>query len=317
MTVKVTRRTLLLSGTALGLGVAIGRPALVANPARAEAVMTSIDLGGGVMVQTITDGYLTLPANFPAPEVDPKALEKANAAAGQTGDTYKSPINVALITTPDDKILVDVGSGAHFMATAGKFVANFEEAGFSRDAITKVIYTHAHPDHIWGTVDEFDELTFPEASYHISEAEHAYWSDEKTVDSLPEDRKAFAVGAKRQIETLADKLERHQPGYEIAPGITLVDTVGHTPGHTSVLVTSGDKSFMVLGDALTHPVISFKHPEWKPGADHLKDKGVETRKRLLDQLATDGIPFAAYHLPGGGMGRATKDGDAYAFAPLS
>lgn len=317
MTIEVTRRTLLLTGTAIGLGAAVTRTAPFADPARAEAAMTTIDLGGGFSVQTITDGYLTLPSDFPAPAVEAQARKAAMAAAGQEGDTYRSPINVVLVTTPDDKILVDVGSGAHFMSTAGKFVANLEDAGFSREDITKVVYTHAHPDHIWGTLDEFDELTFPEASFHMSEAEHAYWSNEKTIDTLPEDRKAFAVGAKRQIDTLGDKLERHPAGFEVASGVTLVDTAGHTPGHTSVLVTSGDKSFMVLGDALTHPVISFKHPDWQPGADHIKDMAVETRKRLLDQLATDGIPFTAYHLPGGGMGRAEKNGDGYAFVPLS
>lgn len=306
----VSRRQLMLAASAAAL--AGGLPV---QPLRASE--HTVDLGGGVTIKTFTDGYLTLPSTFPAPAVEAPKRVAAMAAANQTGDTYKSPINVTMITTPTDKIIVDVGSGAHFMATAGKLSENLETAGIDREAITHVIYTHAHPDHIWGTYDEFDELTFPQASFHMSEAEHAYWSDPKTVDTLSEERKSFAVGAKRNVDNLGDQLQRHQPGKEVAPGITLIDTTGHTPGHTSVQVSAGSKTFMVLGDALNHPVISFKHPTWKPGSDHLKDQAIKTRLKLLDQLASDDTPFSGYHLPNGGMGRAIKKADAYAFEPLA
>ncbi|MEO1544151.1 MAG: MBL fold metallo-hydrolase, partial [Pseudomonadota bacterium] len=172
----VSRRQLMLAAGAAAL--AGGLPM---QPLRASE--HTVDLGGGVTIKTFTDGYLTLPSTFPAPAVEAAKRVAAMAAANQTGDTYKSPINVTMITTPTDKILVDVGSGAHFMATAGKLSENLETAGIDREAITQVIYTHAHPDHIWGTYDEFDELTFPQASFHMSEAEHAYWSDPKTVDT--------------------------------------------------------------------------------------------------------------------------------------
>ncbi|MEO1205973.1 MAG: MBL fold metallo-hydrolase [Pseudomonadota bacterium] len=308
----IDRRTfsaLLAGTTAAGLLV---RPQL-----GWASASNTIDLGNDISVTTITDGYLTLPATFPAPDVEAAARQAAMAAAGQTGDTYKSPINVTLIQTPTEKILVDSGSGAHFMATAGQLTANMEADGIDREAITKVIYTHAHPDHIWGTYDEFDELTFPNATFHISEAEHAYWADPGTLDALPEARKTFAIGAKRNIDSLGEQLQRHQPGDDIVSGITLVDTAGHTPGHVSVLVSAGNKTFMVLGDALNHPVISFQHPTWHPNSDHIKDQAVQTRLKLLDRLVSDEVDFSGYHLPSGGMGRAARKADAFVFEPLT
>lgn len=320
----LTRRQLLFTVPAtaaaatLATAVAPTRFPPVLTPALADATSATFDLGSGIKITTITDGFLTLPSTFPAPNVDQSLRETAMAEAGQSGETYRSPINVTLISTPTDKILVDVGSGAHFMSTAGQLGANLDEAGIEREAITKVIYTHAHPDHIWGTFDEFDELTFPEASYHMSETEHAYWADPKTVDTLAEDRKSFGVGAKRNIDNLGEKLQQHAAGAEIVPGITLVDTSGHTPGHVSVRISAGDKTFMVLGDALNHPVISFQHPEWKPGSDSLKDKAVEMRKSLLDQLAADDITISGYHLPAGGIGRAVRDAKrGYVFETVS
>lgn len=309
---KLSRRQMLLAGSATAVAAGLNL-----RPVFAKDALRTYDLGGGVTIRTLSDGYLMLPQDFPAPDVDAAQRKAAMAKVGQTGDTYKSPINVVLISTPTDKIMVDVGSGARFMATAGALGASLDDAGIEREAITKVIFTHAHPDHIWGIVDDFDEIVFPEATFHMSEPEYTYWSDEKTIDTLPEDRKAFAVGAKRSIETLDDLLERHPAGSEIAPGVSMVETFGHTPGHQSVRVTSGDKTFMVLGDALSHPVISFQHPEWQPAADHVKDQAVETRKRLLDQLATDKIPFCAYHLPKGGMGHAVKSGSGYAFESMA
>jgi glyoxylase-like metal-dependent hydrolase (beta-lactamase superfamily II) len=82
------------------------------------------------------------------------------------------PCNVTLVRTLTETILIDVGAGPHFMPGAGTLAENMEAAGIDRKSITKVVFTHAHPDHIWGVLDDFDDAPmFPNASYVISSAE--------------------------------------------------------------------------------------------------------------------------------------------------
>jgi hypothetical protein len=81
----------------------------------------------------------------------------------------------------------------------------------------------------------------------------------------------------------------------------------------SVLIEDGSERMMVLGDAVSHAVISFEKPDWHIGADIDRDQGAATRKRLLDMLAGEGMPIAGYHLPEPGLGRVERNGTAYRF----
>jgi glyoxylase-like metal-dependent hydrolase (beta-lactamase superfamily II) len=82
----------------------------------------------------------------------------------------------------------------------------------------------------------------------------------------------------------------------------------------AIEVATGPQGLLVVGDALTHPVISFEHPDWRPAADHHDaDRAVTTRRRLLDRLATDRTPLIGYHLPFPGIGRVERKGTAYSF----
>ena len=271
---------------------------------------------GGIKITTFSDGYLGLPTAMFATNVDEKQRAEALARAGQTEATVRSPLNVTLIETATDKIMVDVGSGPHFMGTAGKLVESLEGAGVDPESITKVVYTHAHPDHIWGTVNDFDELSFPNASYFISEAEWNFWMSEDVLTKLPKERHAFAVGAQRNLKAAKEQLKTIKPGKELVAGINVIDTSGHTPGHISLEVGDGQDVAMVLGDALAHPVISFEHPDWQPAVDQEPEKAVATRRKLLDKLASQKHRIIGYHLPEPGMGRVAKKGSGYKYDAL-
>jgi glyoxylase-like metal-dependent hydrolase (beta-lactamase superfamily II) len=271
---------------------------------------------GEFEISVFSDGHLTIPTRFLArnvPEADIKAW------LGQTADMVSPACNITLIRTPTELVLIDVGAGPHFMPTAGKLAENMELAGIDRKAVTKVVLTHAHPDHLWGALDEFDnEPMFPNASYAISAAEWNFWMAEDVASRLPEDRQNFAPGAKRNLNRLEDKLRTVRPGEDIVGGIRAIDTSGHTPGHLSIEIASGRDAIVVLADALTHPTISFVHPEWMPAADHHDpERAVRTRKTLLDRLATDRSRAIGYHLPFPGTGFVERSGAAYRFVPSS
>ena len=63
------------------------------------------------------------------------------------------------------KLLIDVGSGSRFIGNTGKLFDNLTNANIDPESITNVFLTHAHPDHILGIRDDFDETIFPNAEF--------------------------------------------------------------------------------------------------------------------------------------------------------
>ena len=89
--------------------------------------------------------------------------------------------NAVLVKTGNERVLIDAGSGPNFQPTAGKLQENLEAAGIAPEQITKVVFTHAHADHLWGAIDDFgDGDRFPNASYVISAAEWDFWTRSAT-----------------------------------------------------------------------------------------------------------------------------------------
>jgi glyoxylase-like metal-dependent hydrolase (beta-lactamase superfamily II) len=267
---------------------------------------------GAFEVSVVSDGHLVLPGTMLARDAKPEERAAIMKATGQSGDTYNSPTNVTLIRSGNELILVDMGSGDRFMPTAGKLWDNLKSAGIDKSKITKVVFTHGHPDHLWGSVDELDDLTLPKATFYVASAEWDFWNSDNATRGLPAERAGFVTGARRNYAAIKERVKMFKAGDEIVTGVQIVSTPGHTQGHVSVALKGGD-GLIVGGDVLTHPLISFMHPEWKPAADHVPDQAVETRKKLLDRLATDRSKLIGYHLPYPGLGRVERKDNAYRY----
>jgi glyoxylase-like metal-dependent hydrolase (beta-lactamase superfamily II) len=269
---------------------------------------------GKFEITVLSDGHLTVPTRFLARNVTDAEIK---STIGVSNDTVKPPCNVTLVRTPSDTILIDVGAGPHFMSGAGNLCENMAAAGIDRGAISKVLFTHAHPDHLWGVLDDFDDTPmFPNATYLISSAELNFWLAADATARLPEIRQSFALGVKRSLKRILERLESVEPGQDIASGIRVLDTSGHTAGHVSFEISAELDAVVVLGDALTHPTISFAHPDWMPVADQHDAQGAAAMRRgLLDKLATDRQHIIGFHLPFPGVGRVERSGTAYRFVP--
>lgn len=274
-------------------------------------VVATLGAGDGTLT-VLSDGSFELPLSMLARDVAPAELA---AEAKQSGPT-RSVLNVTCLKRGKDVILFDCGSGANFLAGSGKLGESLKAAGIEPEAVTHVLFTHLHPDHFWGALDEFDSPAFANARWLAAAPEIAFWSDPKIYERLPQDRHAFAAGAQRIARELGDRLERLEPGREWLAGIEAVATPGHTPGHVSFSVQAAGGPVMVLGDALTHPLISFARPDWRPASDHDADLAVATRCRLLDRLSQDRAQLIGYHLPGA-VGRVERQGAAYRFVAAS
>jgi len=301
-----SRRTLLASTTASLAALAM--PARAAAPYRFKQ--------GAFEILVVSDGHLVLPTSFIAASAPPAERDALLKAAGQTGEQYQSPTNITLIRSGSDLILVDSGSGDRFMPTAGKLFDNLKDAGIDKSSITKVVFTHGHPDHLWGALDELDDLVLPNAAYYVGATEWNFWHSADATRGLPAERAGFVTGARRRFEAIKDRVKMLKAGDDVVTGVRMIDTAGHTQGHMSLEIAGSD-GLIIGGDVLTHPLISFAHPEWHTIADHVPDLAVATRKRLLDRLAADKSKLIGFHLPYPGVGTVTRAGAAYRYEAVT
>jgi len=269
----------------------------------------------GVEIMTLSDGNLRLPLSFVFPEVPREELQKLLADIVVEDEFVEPGLSLTLMRMDDRLVLFDAGSGANFVPSAGKLGESLDAAGIAPDDITDVVFTHGHPDHLWGILDDFDEVLFSQATLHVPRTEFEFWKDKNTVDLMTDARKSFAVGAKNRFEAMEGQVKLFNPGVEVLPKVEAVDTRGHTPGHTSFVIHGAGEPVMVVGDALTNHIISFEKPDWPSGSDQDPEQGIKTRKMLLDRLATDKMQIVGYHLPNEGVGRVEKFGGSYRFTP--
>ena len=293
-------------------GFLAGAGAASALAALPGAALSAVRIGGATLT-TVSDGHLVLPGSFIFGSMPKEELGAVLDGFGLAADRLEPECNLALYRDGANTVLFDAGAGADFMPSAGKLLDSLDAAGVAPEDVTHIVFTHAHPDHIWGLLDEFDELTFPEATCMMGRAEWDYWWNPETVNSIGEARAAFAVGARRRMEAIEDLVERFDDGDEILPGVAAVATSGHTPGHMSFELRNGSDAAMILGDAIANHHVAFARPDWPSGSDQDPEAAARTRRRLLDRLAAEKMRLAGFHLPGGGLGRVEASGGAWRF----
>ncbi|MCT4554491.1 MAG: MBL fold metallo-hydrolase [Pelagimonas sp.] len=296
--------------------LSLSRPAQASlgAPARANAGHFSFGLGAARLT-VVSDGHLEIPAMGLGVNADPEAVKAFLENHFLSTSINYSHTNHIVIELGDAVVLVDVGSGARFLPTAGKLLENLEAAGIDPASVTDVVITHAHPDHIWGIRDDFDEPILPEARYHLGQAEYAYWMQDGLTARAEPAAQQFIVGAVNSINVEGVEWSLLSHEQEIAPGIRVIDTPGHTAGHLAVIVESEGQQLIALGDAMNHVYANFAHPDWYNSFDEDGPLAVQTRRRLLDMAATDRMAVLGYHFPFPGVGHVRRQGDAYRFIP--
>lgn len=294
-----------------GLTAGIGMPTL----AWAKTELSSQISLGEMQVMTLSDGHLTLPRSMLFAGLDPAAVDRILQRSKVAQGPIHPPINVTLLRHADWVVLFDTGSGPGFQSTAGQLVTALDAAGVGPEEVTHVVFTHCHPDHLWGVLDDFDDPLFPNAEYMMGQVEWDYWFDPNTASTISGDRASMAVGARRRLEVMEERLSRFGDGQEILPGVAAHASYGHTPGHMSFELRDGGQSLLILGDAIGNHHVSFSEPEWHIGTDQDAETAAKTRRRLLDMLAHDQMQVIGYHFPKGGIGRVLKAKSGYRFAP--
>lgn len=302
----LTRRYVLIRSSAI-----IAAGLLPLAPLRGWAVTTFS--AGDLRIDSLSDGRLELPASFSLnnlPE-DEQATLMARFDLPTTGN-IESPLNVTLLRVGDRVVLFDVGSGPDFVPTAGLLSEALATISIQPEDVTDVIFTHGHPDHLWGLLDDFNELLFTNAALHIGATEFAYWTDPQTTETIGEEWLSFAVGAKRRLSIVADQIHQFNDGDEVLPGIRAVSTPGHTPGHMSFAVGTPAEGIFITGDFVTNE-IGMARTDVGAATDSDPLLAAQTRAATLTMLAAENWTLLGYHLPNGGIGRVEVDGDAFRF----
>ena len=269
---------------------------------------------GAYDVTVVSDGALLLDLTL-FPDAKPEEL-KALLGAMVQGEKAQFEASPLLLKSGSDVILMDTGSGAGFQPTSGKIAESLKAAGTDPASVTKIIYTHAHPDHCWGTLGADGKLNFPNAAFHVAETEWNFWTAPDLAGKMPKEMEGMVKATQGQLAAIKEKVSMFKPGAEVLPGIAVIDTSGHTPGHVSFELAGGD-GLIVTADAITNPFVFFAHPDWKFAFDADHDKAAASRKMLLDMASAGKKKLLGYHWPYPGIGMAEARDGAYVYVPVS
>lgn len=320
---KISRRTALIGTGAAALAGFIGRPMDDA----AQAAMPPVNkqapgfyrtkLGDFELTQ-FSDGART----FPLPDSFVRNVPKEQAAAAAEAAHMPKgqvtvPFNPILINTGSKLILIDTGLGPGIGPTVGLLATNMAAAGIDPKQVDIVVLSHLHPDHINGVKAADGNLAFPNAEIKAPAQDWAFWMNDENASKATNDlTKGYFANCRKILSNIADRVTRYEWGKEVAPGITAIDTSGHTPGHTSFVVSSGAATMLVQSDVTNIPEMFLIHPDWHVMYDYDPEKAVLTRRKFYEMAAAEKTLIAGFHFSFPSMGYVEKDGNGYRLNPI-
>ncbi|HFE66974.1 MAG TPA: MBL fold metallo-hydrolase [Chloroflexi bacterium] len=256
--------------------------------------------------------------------VIPTALYPASTDEGWQNHTelldengkFLTSIGAFLVEIGDQKIAVDMAMGPMTIEfpgfgpfSGGKYMESLASTGVAREDVTDVVFSHLHLDHVgWTTIDVDGrrELMYPNARHLVTQAEWDFWyGGDNPAGPHPE----FVQ------QPLADIILFIQDGDEIAPGMRVVGTPGHTPGHISLLIESGGQRLYLTADIL-HGAMQLQEPDWSVAFDNDPEQARHSRERMYAEFVKPNTLVGVNHFSNKVFGTISPDGDVYTWTPL-
>lgn len=183
--------------------------------------------------------------------------------------------------------------------------------------IDMVILTHLHGDHVTGLLTRDGQPAFPNATVHVNEVEHGFWTSDTVYATLPDRFKAYSDVARRAIKPYARRLITFRDGEELAPGLIAVTAPGHTAGHTMLRISSQGCALLIWGDLVHNAALQLPDPERSLPYDLDPAMAAATRKTVLEMAATERLLVAGSHLSFPGLGHVARAPNGYGYVPAS
>jgi glyoxylase-like metal-dependent hydrolase (beta-lactamase superfamily II) len=273
---------------------------------------------GEIDVLVVSDGVLPIPAPVLATNAAPAVLTAWLDEMFLPPDMLEWPLNVVVVRSGGQTILIDAGLGVEFpgFPRAGRLASRLEAAGIDLASVTDVVLTHMHMDHIGGLLaNGVRSRLRADLRLHLAAAEAEFWaapdfSRTQMPAPVPD---VLRQAAKRFLDGYRSQLRPFEAEYEVAPGVVVRRTGGHTPGHSVVRLASGRDRLTFAGDAVFQA--GFERPNWHNGFEHDPEEAARVRVRLLRELAAAREPLVATHLPFPSVCHVAVAGDAFRWVP--
>ena len=250
----------------------------------------SISIGPHKII-AITDGEFQFGAEL-FPGTDESHINKLLAQAGV--DAIQTNFNAFVIKSPDRTMLVDTGPRDLFGPACGKLHEGLAEAGVTAGDISHIMLTHMHPDHIAGAISADGAAIFENATLLVNEDELAFWSRDESFGD--ENMDQWQQVAKSVFAAYGPRVETFASNADLGGGVTSVALPGHTPGHSGFRVDDGNDSLIMVCDIVHAPDLQIADPEIAIAFDIDADTARQTRKQMLDMIASDGLRFTGGHM---------------------
>ncbi|MDR0419718.1 MAG: MBL fold metallo-hydrolase [Prevotellaceae bacterium] len=230
--------------------------------------------------------------------------------------TYFNATSVFLVRTPNKAILFDAGFGRNLFD-------NIQSLGIGAEDINAIFLTHMHGDHIGGLLKD-GNVTFPNADIYMSKMEHDYWMSDESMLQVPENKRRGFVLARNVIAAYKNKLRLFTPSElngkktDLTTDIQGIATYGHTPGHTSYLISSKGSCILIWGDITHVTTLQVENPDVAVTYDVNPADAINIRKNVLEYVTKNKIPIAGMHVPFPGMGEIKINKEKrYEFIPYA
>jgi glyoxylase-like metal-dependent hydrolase (beta-lactamase superfamily II) len=295
------------------------------SPARAAAPMAGKQAPGwyrykvgSFEVTAVTDGARSMAlADTFVKNAGKDEVNSSLAALYMEKDKLTFPFTPIVVNTGPKLVVIDTGLGPTMYeqskGAVGQFQTNLAAAGIDRNAVDAVIISHFHGDHINGLLTADSKAAYPNAEIMVPAVEWKYWLDDGNMSKAAAGSplEGNFKNIRRVFGALGNKVTQYDAGKDLMPGIKAMATPGHTPGHTSYIVSSGSASVLVQVDVTAGPALLFvRNPGWH-AIDMDAPLAEETRRKLYDMAAADKMPIQGFHFPFPALGFIEKDGSGY------